>query len=294
MRLPIPFHSRAARRAFSLIEVIVVSGLLGIIILGLVLMFGQTQRAYKLGTTQVDVMEGGRMVSDMLSREVAQMAAANFNGTVNAFVDVHNVPPLMQDLPGNHVDVKRTNYSSDFFMLTRVNQRWDGIGYRVLDPKDGTRPTGGMGTLYRFEGEAYNFEGQPGLTRIFNAYESVRLNPNLYTNLSRIIDGVVHFRVRTFDPDGFWIDGTLQTNIVNRGGFINGDPQYLFFYSNALPASVEIELGILEEKTAERARSITDPAARRTYLAEQAGKVHIFRWRVPVRNADATAYLVTP
>lgn len=293
MRLPLSFHSRTARRAFSLIEVIVVSGLLGIIILGLVLMFGQTQRAYKLGTTQVDVMEGGRMVSDMLSREAAQMASGNYSNGVNVSVVMHNSlanPALLQDLPGNNPNVKRTNLLSDFFLLTKVNQRWEGIGYRVLDPATGQWPAGGMGTLYRFQGESYNIWGAPGLNQIYTDYQNRTFGLANQTNLSRIIDGVVHFRVRAFDPEGFWVDETRNFNIVADPYNAYGDPATLFFSSNALPASVEIELGILEEKTAERARSITDATARRNYLAQQAGKVHIFRWRVPVRNADVAAY----
>jgi prepilin-type N-terminal cleavage/methylation domain-containing protein len=297
MRLPLSFHSRPARRAFSLIEVIVVSGLLGIIILGLVLMFGQTQRAYKLGTTQVDVMEGGRMVSDMLSREVAQMASGNYSNGVNVSVIMQNSlanPALLQDLPGNNPNSKRTNLLSDFFLLTKVNQRWEGIGYRVLDPATGQWPAGGLGTLYRFQGESYNIWGAPGLNQIYTDYQNRTFGLLNQTNLSRIIDGVVHFRVRAFDAEGFWVDETRNFNIVADPYNAYGDPSTLFFSSNALPASVEIELGILEEKTAERARSITDDVARRNYLAQQAGKVHIFRWRVPVRNADATAYLPIP
>ena len=62
------------------------------------------------------------------------------------------------------------------------------------------------------------------------------------------------------------------------------------FVSNAIPASVEVELGILEERAAERARSITSPTARYNYLTNEVGKVHLFRWRVPVRNVDPRAY----
>jgi hypothetical protein len=240
------------------------------------------------------VMEGGRMVTDMLSREVAQIAAGNFGDGINVEVFMHSTAPLLQDLPGNNINIKRTNFFSDVFMLTRVNQRWDGIGYRVLDPATGNWPAGGIGTLYRFQGESYNIWGAPGLAQMYTDYQNRTVGLANQTNLSRIIDGVVHFRVRAFDPDGFWVDETRSLTITNQGGFLNGDPARLFFYSNALPASVEIELGILESKTAERARSISDPDARRTYLAQQAGKVHIFRWRVPVRNADATAYLPTP
>ena len=36
--------------------------------------------------------------------------------------------------------------------------------------------------------------------------------------------------------------------------------------------------------------SIGDATARNTYLAQQAGKVHVFRQRVWIRNVDPSAY----
>jgi hypothetical protein len=53
---------------------------------------------------------------------------------------------------------------------------------------------------------------------------------------------------------------------------------------------VEFELGILEGRVMERAKSIPDLVARRQYLEDQAARVHLFRMRVPVRNVDPTAY----
>jgi hypothetical protein len=60
--------------------------------------------------------------------------------------------------------------------------------------------------------------------------------------------------------------------------------------NSVVPASIEFELGILEERTAARARAIANANRRRDYLTNQVGKVHVFRWRVPVRNVDPTAY----
>jgi hypothetical protein len=61
-------------------------------------------------------------------------------------------------------------------------------------------------------------------------------------------------------------------------------------FSNALPASVEVELGILEDRTLQRAESIPIANVRSNYLAQQAGKVHLFRQRVWIRNVDPSAY----
>ncbi|MEI9963162.1 MAG: hypothetical protein WDM76_19230 [Limisphaerales bacterium] len=54
--------------------------------------------------------------------------------------------------------------------------------------------------------------------------------------------------------------------------------------------SAELELGILEDRTIQRAESIGNITTRSNYLSQQAGKVHMFRQRVPIRNADPAAY----
>ena len=48
--------------------------LLSFIILGLLAMFTQTQRAFRGSMKQVDVMSAGRAVTDMLARELREMA----------------------------------------------------------------------------------------------------------------------------------------------------------------------------------------------------------------------------
>src|SRR5262249_29884782 len=141
-------------------------GLLTIIILGLMAMFNQTQRAFRLGMTQTDVLESGRIVTDMVGRELEQMtpsdlSGANPNGGNFYAAIINSLPPpgpfatpatyfpFLQPLPGgNYV---RTNVLEDVFFLTRENQAWTAVGYFVR-----TNPVfaGGwepVGTLYRFE-----------------------------------------------------------------------------------------------------------------------------------------------
>src|SRR5438552_855059 len=62
-----------ALSAFSLIEILITVGLLSFIILGLLLMFNQVQRAFRSSTTQADILEAGRAVADMLARELEEM-----------------------------------------------------------------------------------------------------------------------------------------------------------------------------------------------------------------------------
>jgi hypothetical protein len=64
-----------------------------------------------------------------------------------------------------------------------------------------------------------------------------------------------------------------------------------------VPASVELQLGVLEDQVLKRAESLglagTPPMkvpAQWTYLQNQAGHVQTFRQRVTIPNVDFTAY----
>ena len=65
----------------------------------------------------------------------------------------------------------------------------------------------------------------------------------------------------------------------------------MYMFSNAVPASVELELGVLEDRPLARAESLSQNyTAQTNYLAQQAGAVHLFRQRVTIPNVDPTAY----
>ena len=74
------------------------------------------------------------------------------------------------------------------------------------------------------------------------------------------MDGVVHLTVRGYDPNGNWINGfnPTYTNTINTLYYSNayGEAQYVMF-SNAVPASVELELGVLEDRPLARAESLS-------------------------------------
>lgn len=294
------------RRGFSVVEVVVVVGLMSFIVLGLVMMFSQTQRAYKLGTSQVDVLEGGRATIDMIGRELSVITPSRISGTVNFYADLPFDGPITQILPGLPA-VTRTNAIYDLYFLSKENQTWSGIGYAI-----GNRQAG-VGTLYRYQMSArapvspqemfnrfyfdYNDGGGsgPGTNKI-----TVNLNQaidaQLDLNISRLIDGVVHFRVRAYDTTGSWITNTVgitaPTNSIwlDYSTLIPGEMRYRAMYSNLVPATVELELGVLEDAVLAKARAIPDLTARTNYLAQQVSRVHLFRLRVPVRNVDPTAF----
>jgi len=272
------------RSAFSLIEIMVTVGLLTFIILGLLLMFNQTQRAFKTGMTQTDVLEAGRTTMDLLARELEQISPSEYpdylSGGIryraaNFFVEPSPgfswIDPLLQELPGN--SLPRTNLVQRFYFLSKLNQDWVSTGYEVW-PEDGN---GWVGSLYRFTAT-----NSPRGYRLTN---DIAFRNSLPANMSRVADGIVHLRVRAFANNGRlittnYLTGTNAMYQVRLNGPYTNSPNALvynsssdvrqaacYFMSNALPAYLELELGLLEPQTLQKYRSIPVPLAARQYLS---------------------------
>lgn len=322
------FGLRSSAFGFSLIEIMVTIGLLSFIILGLLLMFNQTQRAFRTSMTQTDVLEAGRATMDMVGRELEQMSPSeapdyrdNFGiwrRATNFFVEPavtyfrYNSPapfswinPLVQDLPGNIIPgrgyMPRTNLVQRFYFLSKINQDWIGTGYEVI-PDDVNQC---VGTLYR-----YSLTNYP---RGFLLPLSAQFLATPATNRSRIADGIVDFRLRTFAANGRLITtnyftgtnamyqtrfGGPYTNVpnalvYNSTTFLSSaDPNQAacYFMSNAVPAYVELEMGILEPQILQKYHSIALKSAALQYLSNHVAEVHLFRQRIPIRNVDLSAY----
>ena len=130
---------------------------------------------------------------------------------------------------------------------------------------------------------------------------------------NRICDGVVHFHIRAFATNSFPIFSSgvgtnafflLRTNGPNFGyGLLHPACTHpnlscpdrldlIYTRSNAVPAYLEFEMGLLEARTLARYDSIAAPAARLSYFQrdDNSTRVHLFRQRVPVRNVDPAAF----
>jgi prepilin-type N-terminal cleavage/methylation domain-containing protein len=311
---------------FSLIEMLVTVSILTLIILGLVAMFDQTRKAFTSSVTQVDVLESGRAAADIVSREVEQMAAVGATPTIpkltmyNFYLDSPLAEaggasaPLVQSL----IDPNdlRTNNLQRIYYVTQNNRQWSSVGYEVIP----ANINDGIGTLYRF-----------GSTNIPYAslYNVLAQQSNFFrftppTNgFSRIIDGVVDFRVRVLNANGsqypiFCLTNSLGQGLTttpytnslqdstvyvqpaylgSSGAFIGTGDQYSAeFVGQALPAYVEIELGILEDRALARYHSLTNSGGNGpgtlawSYLTNHAGQVHVFRQRIAIHNYNPQAF----
>jgi type II secretory pathway pseudopilin PulG len=334
-----PYLDRVFEAAFSLIEIMVTIALLSFIVLGLLAMFNQTQRAFRSSMTQVDVLEAGRAVTEMVARDMEQMVPGQLgyyvtNGALivstNFFAELSpNFPPiaslppniqpplLLQGLPGTGgagTQECRTNVFQDVFFLAKQNLDYMGIGYQVRPEYQ----NGIVGSLYRFStNRTKTLAGL--LSGEFRQSLAINWAPNANTtpaNMSRIADGVVHFRVVAYDTNGFPFDfnnsytnamfrtngivqtagpgsgyATMRNSRITRPSAVMPDHYSYYFFSNAVPAYLELEVGFLEPHILDRLRGLNgNQAAQYQYLSNHVANVHLFRRRIPIRNVDFLAY----
>lgn len=242
--------------------------------LALMAMLNQTQRAFRGSLAQVDVMETGRSVMDLIKSDLARLAVGEYTNLATfSNYEAKNFTPanaLVQPLGSGS---QRTNVLQDFYVLTRLdNDLWQAIGYSI-------DATNGAGTLYRAVFETNRI----GVASIAVPNPPPAIPPDAAwlptDDLHRVADGVVHLQLRTFRSDGLraYDDGTNTVTVIENGIY----EDYTYLGTNA-PALIEVELGVLEPKTWEqfKARDYN-----RAFLEGKADKVHLFRQTIPIRSA---------
>lgn len=255
------------RGGFSLVEMIVAVGVLAMIMVGLLAMFSQTSRALRASNNQTDVLETGRMMMEMMTREVQQASAAGYTNAINFYATrIQGAAPLNQRLAGGGT---LGNDLEAFFLLIQENVDWKGIGYFVNPAENG------IGTLYRFQTNS-TVEGTPDF---FDAFQTeVTLLPNS-PSMHRVAEGVVHLEMHVYDADGARSTNGPGIQVANNTAA---------FTSNALPAFVEVEFAVVEPNLIERMRNMSSDVARGFLEDERrSGQVHIFRQRIPIQAAFA-------
>jgi len=260
-------EKRRGARGFSLVEMMVAVGILAMIIVGLLAMFSQTSRALRSANNQTDVLESGRLMMEMMTREVQQaIPTGQDNQSYHFFASrIAGAAPLNQRLPGGGT---LDNDLEAFFFITKENTTYKGIGYFV-DPA-----ANGVGTLYRFYMETNSAAG----SRVFYHYftnEIARLPDSPL--MHRVADGVVQLEVHVYDAEGVrpssgtnqWVDANVAA-----------------FWGDALPAFVELKLAVLELHLVERIKHM-DPTQARAFLEDErrTAQTHLFRQRIPLLAA---------
>jgi hypothetical protein len=292
------------RAAFSLVELMITLGLVSFIILGLLMMFQQVQRSFRSSMTQTDILESGRAVADQIARELEEMTPTQFPYPAGGYPAINFMAelsgqfaadPQRQFLPG--ASLERTNFVQQIFFMSRSNQTWIGTGYRVLPDYNGA----GLGTLYRFSTNSAAVTGRQTpvgyVPPIYLSTNFLNAAGNPPAGFTQIADGIVHFRLRAFDTNGAPIMPAspgmpLVLRNYELGSQYAADQVRYFFYSNAVPAYLDLELGLLETHMVDRFKALADanPVAGRNYLSNHVANVHLFRRRIAIRNVEFSAY----
>ena len=191
----------------------------------------------------------------------------------------------------------------------------------VADP--GTQSLG-FGTLFRFSSVNVDLAAsriqdryQPNrkmnenlLRNFWEHYEFVQtVAPREATNrvfnlsVSPLIEGVVHFNMQPIDSDGRpmlyyneflntpnqvvnlkYADTILEQESINAEA-LSGQTRYRF-YGNALPAFMELEIGVLDPEVLARMKAMPNIHAARQFLEDKPGAVHLFRRMIPLSTAN--------
>jgi type II secretory pathway component PulJ len=275
-----------AREAFSLIEIMVAVTLLTVITVGLLAMFYHTQRAFRIGTSQVDVLEGGRAALRIIALDLQEMYPSRDDNVTNFQAMPSGGARISMSLPDNNV---MDNLIQDVAFLTRRGNEWFATSYRVDHAN-------GAGTLYRavVRTDLSAIRTNRNLTPIdqrlavSNAFAKVTqrfVAPYSITNpppasglaFDRIADGIVHLQMHAYNDRGI----RLNTNSTQVPAFRFDN----FWFTNWVPEYIEVELGVLDPKgmTQFRAREGV-PGTAQTYLEGQGYRTHFFHERVQIRS----------
>ena len=247
------FPNPAARRAFSLLELLVAIGLLSLIVLALYAMFDQTQKALHASVGQVDVMESGRSAMDLLVRDIQQAQSPNLVPTTNADGGgVTNINLAIRkrtfvsgssifDPPGVNDVLHRDFPLNELFFLTPFQgNQWGALGYFVAHGTNaGFAADENLGTLYRYQDPLTEAaRGADAAKRFLGFYQFLKgsalggayqRQPNQdfiseeyrRTNSTRLIDNVLFFHVLPFAGNGVAMDRSTPRSFFTNVYFSN-------------------------------------------------------------------------
>ena len=310
-----PGHSasRRSESGITLVEMIVAVGLLVLIVTALLGAFNQTTRAFKTGFNQTDVQESGRAAIEMVTRVLTDLSPSG-RGNINP--DAFSLLTPLQSasggvtLPLNVASPRQQLFMQKLLVLHRSQDEWIRTAFLVAHLDSNAYPWGSpqdvvIGSLYRYQSSPpvltsmtnRLFLDDSSATRLLEPRDTKisNIDPTRY---SRVVDGIVHFSIRTSNVGAEWVDSGRVTNLVSELGIYRRLPGFEtlgvwsrfpdgvseIYTGDMLPSYVEVEIGLLEHEALTQVRALlADKVATSDFLKRNAHRVHFFRQRVPIR-----------
>lgn len=224
---------RSQRRGFSLVELLVVSVIMSLLMLALVGIVSEVQRAWSRGSAHLDVVQRARAALDFMGRDLSQAII----GPELQFVQN---PPL----PANAERAAGTD--SLFWQMQPADTSGQGpmmVGYYVDDATQLRRlGVASNDSNYTLGGPA---DATVGWLQIPVLYSDPMYTPPL-------VDGVAGLWVRCLDSNGLPLPNTTVPKTTTGSWGATADSlrydSSSTFVAHRLPAAVEITMLIVDEK----------------------------------------------
>jgi hypothetical protein len=288
-----PRPSSFRRRAFTLVEILTALAITTIIVIALVSMFNASTKALQVANRQTDIWESARATFGILKREIGEVTAGGSPGRVHLFTA--NSPPRANLADGTQMRLQ------DVYVLTRDDNEWTANVFLLGPDRLSDDPDAAVATLYHYRTNypAFTVFNAATLDIDQNILDTRHPLPSAGAALDKYLDdvskglptdgtvnvmakGIVHLRLVAYASDGRAFTNSAALAELPVDHYIDADT--IRFQDHLLPASLDLEMFVLEPDRIEEFRSQGGPIARQLYLEKHENSIQLFRTRIPIRR----------
>jgi type II secretory pathway component PulJ len=284
------------RRAFTLVEILTALAITTIIVIALVSMFNASTKALQVANRQTDIWESARATFGILKRELGEVSAGGDPARVNLFAANGPARIILKGEPMRLQDI---------YFLTRDNNQWTANVFLLGADRLSDDPDAAVATLYHYRKNypvvtAYGDDqldmdlaisalrhplgqARDALEKQLDDVANGRpINPTNSVNV--MAKGIIHLRLVAYAQDGRAFAPTNTSNMEIYDELGPGFVSRMYFSEDKLPASLDLEMFVLEPDRIEEFRSQGGPIARQLYLEKHENSIQLFRTRIPIRR----------
>jgi hypothetical protein len=295
IRFPSPVRGA---KAFTLIEILTAIAITTIIVFTLVSMFSTATKALQAANRQTDIWEAARATFGILKQDIGEVTVGGETNRVNLFAA--NGDSQFVSSGGEPMRLQ------DIYLLSREGNQWI-VNVFLLGPDRPSDPPveeSAVLSLYRFQTnypvfplagsgvadiDRDIFAPEHPLSRARTALERRLFDlangdePDNTVNL--MARGIVHLHLVPYDRDGRrYSEDTLPADALILVEDASPFRSSIKFSGNALPASLDLEMFVLDPDRIEEFRAQPGQIGRQAYMSRHEISIELFRTRIPVRR----------